>query len=301
MKFNSITYFIEQALKNIFKKQLMSISSILTVVSCIFIVVLSYCVAVNINYMLDLPEAKNITVFLDDSIAPEERSALFGQVRKIDCVSDVRYVSPDESLLHLKKTIGADMEDIFDILNEDNPLRHSFEITVESSKYQKQVSDELKAMTVHGISKVNDMVDIANILVSLNNAVKIAGIVIVLILALFAVTIVMNTIRLTVNSRRAEIGIMKYVGATDWFIKWPFVIEGFIIGIVGGIIPSLVCWFFYGGIISSINNADNFLGRILEFRDASTIFPFITPVAVVLGGAIGVIGSITSIRKHLDV
>jgi cell division transport system permease protein len=110
----------------------------------------------------------------------------------------------------------------------------------------------------------------------------------------------MNTIKLTVFIRKSEINIMKYVGATDWFIRWPFVIEGIVIGLIGAVIPCVVCWLGYDGMISYISSYD-FLSSIAQLKSASDIFFTIAPIALVIGVLLGVIGSISSLERHLNV
>jgi len=122
-------------------------------------------------------------------------------------------------------------------------------------------------------------------------------------LAILSIAIITNTIKLTVNSRRNEIIIMKYVGATDWFIRWPFVIEGVLIGMFGGILPLGIIWFLYDGIIENVTQSGLFAVLLEGFpvRSSMDIFPIITPFILLLGMLIGVLGSITSMRKHLNV
>ena len=125
--------------------------------------------------------------------------------------------------------------------------------------------------------------------------------VVMLILGVLAVVIITNTIKLTVNNRRNEIIIMKYVGATDWFIKWPFVIEGMLIGIVGAVIPLGIAWFSYDGLVDNVRYSEFAMFMQLPFRSASELFPIFAPVTVILGVGIGVLGSISAMRKYLSV
>ena len=152
-----------------------------------------------------------------------------------------------------------------------------------------------------GIEKIRHSQKESDILLAVNNTVRIASIIIILILAIISVTIIVNTIKLTVYVRKTEINIMKYVGATDWFIRWPFVIEGIIIGIIGSIIPIVICIFGYSKVTSLMYEKMSFIRNYVEFKDTLSMFLAIAPVTVVLGILLGVIGSVNSIKKHLNV
>ena len=137
-------------------------------------------------------------------------------------------------------------------------------------------------------------------LTSLNNAVRIISVVMILILGLLSVIIIMNTIKLTVNNRRTEIIIMKYVGATEWFIKWPFVIEGILIGLSGALIPIILSWVLYERAVNAIRSSVEIFASMLAFKNGVELFPILIPLALVLGALIGTMGSITSMRRYLS-
>ena len=129
----------------------------------------------------------------------------------------------------------------------------------------------------------------------------ILSIIIIFILAIISVAIIVNTIKLTVYVRKTEINIMKYVGATDWFIRWPFVIEGVLIGIIGSVIPIIICMFGYEKVVEIIYEKMSFIKNYVEFKDTLSMFLAIAPVTITLGTLLGVIGSVNSIKKHLNV
>ncbi len=138
-----------------------------------------------------------------------------------------------------------------------------------------------------------------DVIIGINNIIRIASIIIILFLGLVSVIIIMNTIKLTVNNRKIEINIMKYVGATDSFIRWPFIIEGMIIGLIGAAIPTALCWFSYGKAIDLINANIPALTSLVEFKSVYSVFAVLIPFSLVLGVIIGAIGSVTSIKRHL--
>ena len=130
---------------------------------------------------------------------------------------------------------------------------------------------------------------------------QVAGILVMLVLGVISVMIIINTIRISVMNRRVEINIMKYVGATDWFIRWPFIIEGIIIGLIGAILPMLVGMPMYGKTVSLFYNHIPFVENFVRFRVVGDVFSFVLPAALIFGILLGVVGSVTSIRKHLQV
>ena len=130
---------------------------------------------------------------------------------------------------------------------------------------------------------------------------KIVSVVIIAILAIISIGIIMNTIKLTVIIRKNEIGIMKYVGATDWFIRWPFIVEGVIIGLIGAAIPSVISWLSYDRIVDYFNTHISVLNTLVSLKSGSEIFIVTIPVALLVGALLGAVGSITSVRKHLRV
>lgn len=302
--FGSIKYYISEAFVSLARNSLMSLSSIATVASCIFIVVFSYCVATNLDYILEqLEDSVELSVFIDSSLDVQQVEDIYNKISSIEHVTKVEYISPDEALKSFAQRLG-DSTGILEGFEADNPLRPSFTISLDDPKNQDGVINELDSeqMRALGVANVLHARDELNMLMSINNVVRIVSIIIILILGILAVVIITNTIRLTVNSRRNEITIMKYVGATDWFIKWPFVIEGILIGLIGAALPVFIFWASYGKIIDTLYNSYEFFRTLdFKFRTGLEIFPALVPIGIVLGSLIGTIGSITSMRKHLDV
>lgn len=300
----SIKYYISEAFRSLIRNSLMSLSSIATVASCIFIVVFSFCIASNIDFILEqVEETVGLSVFLDNSLSEEQVKDLRNTISEIEHIARVEYVSSEDALSSFADWLG-DSKDIVKDLENDNPLPRSFTITLDNLKNQNEVIEALESTKIRsmGVSKVRHAKETMSVLTAINNAVRIISLFIILILGVLSVVIITNTIKLTVNSRRNEITIMKYVGATDWFIKWPFVIEGILIGIIGASLPVFIFWAGYGSIIDAILSRYAILGTLeFQFKTGIEIFPFLIPVGVFLGSLIGILGSVTSMRKHLNV
>ena len=299
MKPSTIKYFFRESFSGLKKNMLMTMASMVAVAACISILSFSYCVGSNLQYMLDqMEDSIGISVFLKGELSGEEIEKMKKEIGKIDHVEDVQYISPADALDDLKQDWGAD-EDIFVGLDEaNNPLSHSFQISLDKIENQNGVLNALE--NVDGIDNVRHGQTETELLMKANRIFGIASVIVMLLLGAISVMIIMNTIRISVVNRRIEINIMKYVGATDWFIRWPFIIEGIIIGVVGAIIPLVIGFPVYAQVTSAIFN---YLPMItfVQFKLTGDVFGFLFPFGIIFGIALGVIGSVTSIRKHLRV
>ncbi|WP_312043096.1 permease-like cell division protein FtsX [Anaerotignum sp.] len=299
MRPSTIKYFLKEGLSGLKKNLLMTVASIVAVMACISIMSFSYCVASNLQHILQqMEDSIGISVFLGGNPTSQEIEEMKTKISKIDHVLDVQYISPGDALEALKKDWGAD-EDIFEGLDEtNNPLSHSFQITLDSIDNQGSVLATLKG--IDGIDNIRHGQTETELIMKANKVFNIASILVMLVLGVISIMIIMNTIRISVVNRRIEINIMKYVGATDWFIRWPFIIEGVIIGLVGAVIPLLIGMPIYAKIISSLYGYFPVI-KMVQFLLTGDIFIVLFPVALVFGVLLGVIGSVTSIRKHLQV
>ena len=299
MKPSTIKYFFRESFSGLKKNLLMTMASMVAVAACISILSFSYCVGSNLQYMLDqMEDSIGISVFLKGELTGEEIEKLKEEIGKIDHVEGVEYISPADALDELKKDWGAE-EDIFIGLDEaNNPLSHSFQITLDKIENQNGVLTALE--NVDGIDNVRHGQTETELLMKANRIFSVASVIVMLMLGIISVMIIMNTIRISVVNRRIEINIMKYVGATDWFIRWPFVIEGIIIGLAGALVPLIIGFPIYAKITSAIFE---YLPMItfVQFRLTGDVFGFLFPCGILFGIALGVIGSVTSIRKHLRV
>lgn len=299
MRPSTIKYFVREGLSGLKKNLLMTMASIVAVAACISILSFSYCVGSNLQYMLNqMEDSIGISVFLKGELTGEEIEKMKTEIGKIDHVENVQYISPADALDELKKDWGAD-EDIFVGLDdENNPLSHSFQISLDKIENQNGVLTALE--NVDGIDNVRHGQTETELLMKANRIFSAASVIVMLLLGVISVMIIMNTIRISVVNRRVEINIMKYVGATDWFIRWPFVIEGIIIGLVGAAVPLIIGFPIYAKVTSAIYEYLPVI-KFIQFRLTGDVFGFLFPFGIVFGIGLGVIGSVTSIRKHLRV
>jgi len=299
MRPSSIKYFLKEGFTGLFRNRLMTIASIATVAACIFIVTASVCIVQNLTSVLDqIEDNVGVAVFLEDDLSSEEISNLRDDMMAIDHVTMVTYISPEEALDSIKDEWDA-AEILEGFEGENNPLSHSFEIALENIEYQNEVLETLNSMK--GVRNIRHAQTETDIILKINNILSIVGVVIVAILAMVSIVLIVNTIKISVYTRKTEINIMKYVGATDWFIRWPFVIEGIMIGLIGSVIPIAVSWPVYDKIVEVIYSYIPVISNIATLLSGAEIFSKMIPFLLGAGIFLGVAGSVTSIRKYLKV
>jgi len=240
-----------------------------------------------------------LVVFIDDD-APVELPIIWDRIMAIPNVRMVEYIPPeaDVNVDMLAEQFGEGTT-LYYAMMLNNPFRHAFSVDIYNIQFHDDVVEALDALSAYGIDTISQEQDLANMLWNLTRMVQTVSIIVIFILGLISIVIIINTIRITVGSRQAEINIMKYVGATDWFIRWPFIIEGIIIGLLGAAIPAIICVIWYDSIIQRMT--DVHLLDFMHFLPGSAVLFYVVPLALVLGAFIGLFGSTVSIRQYLKV
>lgn len=301
MKIRSIRHYINEAFIGLLRNRLMSFASIMTVASCIFMLSISFCIASNLDGILKQVEGTvGLTVYIERDLSAEKVNELFSKVKTLDNVKNVKYISAEDALNSFKDDLGEDNQ-LPAGLEKDNPLPRSFNIDINEASKQDELVKELEKLIPEGIAQIRHQKYIVDVLSAINNGVRIVSIITIIILVIVSVVIITNTIRIAVNNRRVEINIMKYVGATDWFIRWPFIIEGMLIGLIGSALPLGLCMVGYNKILSLFYEKMPMIENIVVFKPGIDIFSTLVPITLILGTSIGTFGSVTSIRKHLKV
>ncbi len=302
MKISSFRYFFKEAFKSLAKNSLMTFASVITVASCIFILITSYNIATNVSYTLSNFESSiGLTVFINDDLSNEQISILFDELNSRENVKNVIFVNSDEAFQSFKDSLGEDSRFLDGI--PASILPRSFEIYLNDNTYSEEFINGLLLETGEGLyySSVRHAQQETDILIQINNIIKVVSIALIIGLGFISTIIIVNTIKIAVNNRKTEINIMKYIGATDWFIRWPFVIEGILIGIIGAIIPISFSFFMYNRTIDYLTENLAIAMSFISFLEVSEVFAVTTPMSFLMGISIGVLGSVTSIRKHLYV
>ena len=296
----TLGYGIKQGFKNIVQNKIFSLVAIGTIAICLFLLGLFYALLSNFQHMMYNVESNvGLTVFFDSGIEPEEIDSLGEQIRKLDGVETVDYISPTEAWKKFQKEMYQGKENLEDTFGDENPLQDSasFEITLTRVSKQATVSKQIKEMK--GIRKVNGSSTVAKSLSSANMLVAYVSATIIGLLLLVSVFLINNAVATGIRVRKDEISIIKMIGATDGFIRAPFLVEGLVIGLIGAIIPIIVLWVLYERVIQFVLEHFSALSQWLTFVAPSKEFATLIPMSLLVGVGIGFIGSALSVRNHL--
>ena len=243
MKISTAEYFITESLNSIRRNGLMSLASLMTVALSLLILGVFIILVMNLNHMASVLESQaQVTVYLQDTLKEVEVREIGTRITKLPGVTRVNFIAKEEAMNRFKQRLG-EQQGLLAELGEANPLPNSFEVKLDRPERVKPVA--LAIAQLKGVEAARYGQEVVEQLFNLTRMVRIFGVVLILFLGLAALFIIVNTIRLTVFARRREIGIMKYVGATDWFIRWPFIIEGVLLGFLGACIAVLPLTQFY--------------------------------------------------------
>ena len=296
MKINTINYFIVDALKSIKRNITVSFAAMLTVLVTFFVLGTFTLVGLNFNKTIeDVADKIEIKVYLQDDIKLVNKREVEIKLSEQDGVKAVTYESKDEAFTKLKKDLEGNSGMLEGYSLENNPLASSYIVTLEDASYASNVTKAVEDMT--GVESVTNQQELIEKISRVVDFVQILGVILFFVFIGVSIFLIMNTIKLAVYSRRREVGIMKFVGATDWFIRWPFVIEGIVIGAIGALLSSIVLYFAYNAVFKWIVSS-MFIVNLVQPQ-----FVLTTLLACFVGGGIliGAIGSIFALRKFLIV
>lgn len=295
MRIRTWGYFIKEALASLVRNAWMTVASVGTVTVALLILGTFLLLAVNLEHMATTVESQvEITAYLEDGLSDNEITALSKKISAISGVEQVKFVSKGEALKRLADRLGEN-KSLLEGYESDNPLRHSYEVRTQQAEDVLRVAETLAQ--IKGIGEVKYGREIVEKLLEFTRVVRIVGLVLMVGLAVAALFIIANTIRLTVYARRREIGIMKFVGGTDWFIRWPFIIEGLVLGVLGSGLASIVLVYLYRAVLRSVEaNLP-----ILPMLGANPLLGNVVKLLLTTGGLIGMVGSTISLRKFLKV
>lgn len=302
MRISTFFYSLKQGLINIWRNKMFSLASIATMGACIFLFGLFFSIVVNFQSMVkDAESGVAITVFFDKGISDEQIEEIGTIIDKRVEVSKKVFVSADEAWEEFKEVYFEGNEEAASSFAEDNPLANSasYEIYMNDISMQSTLVQYLES--IDGVREVKQSEVVANTLTDFNKLIGYISAGIILILLGVSVFLISNTITVGISVRREEIGIMKLIGATDYFVRAPFVVEGILIGLIGAVLPLGLLYVLYGKIINYIGEKFTFISSMMKFLPVAEVFQTLVPVALILGVGIGFIGSKITIRKHLKV
>ena len=317
MRISTFGYVGKQGVKNIWRNKMFSLASIATMSACIFLFGLFFSILVNFQYIIkSAEEGVAITVFFNDDATEEQKDAIGEQLKSRDDVSKVNYISADDAWESFQKEYFGDNPELAEGFKDDNPLAssdnyevymktlkgNSKDLIAKSKSLSATQQDLVKfAQSLDGVREVKKSDVVANTLSSVNMLVAYVSIAIIAILLGVSIFLISNTVTTGITVRKEEIAIMKYIGAKDFVVRSPFVIEGLIIGLFGAVIPLALLYFLYDKAVGYIMEKFSILKNIITFLPVGNVYIYLLPIGLAMGIGIGFLGSYFTVRKHLRV
>ncbi len=298
MRISTFFYTIKQGLINIFRNKWFSLASIATIGACLFLFGVFYAILTNFQYIVKTAqEGVSVTIFFDEGLSQERIEEIGALIDKRPEVSKKEFISADEAWESFKEDYLGEYADGF----TENPLADSanFQIYLSDVSLQPALVTYLEGL--EGVRTVNRSEITASTLTGINALIAYISVGIIAILFAVSIFLISNTVTIGISVRKEEITIMKYIGATDFFVRSPFVIEGMLIGVIGAVIPIGIIYVLYNKVIEYIMLKFATLTQLLSFVPVEIIFGKLLPISVIMGVGIGFLGSITTVRKHLRV
>lgn len=302
MRISTFWYCFKQGTNNIYRNILFSLASIATVSACIFLFCLFFSIVINVQYVVKNTESTvGITVFFDDGLDQSRITEIGNQIKARDDVKEVKFTSAEEAWNEAKQEYFGDMQDLAEGFEEDNPLANSSSYTI----FLKDLADQDQVVNwlsgIDGVRRVNYSKTAAEGMTSLSRFIGVLSILVIGVLLAVAIFLISNTISVAAAFRKNENQIMKLIGATNYMIRAPFVVEGIIIGLMGAIIPLAAIYFLYKTAVEYVVSRFSILSGLFQFLPVGAVFPYMAVTALALGVGIGFFVSFFTIRKHLKV
>ena len=302
MKWSSFKYLVRQGIHSLGTHSMMTFASIGVLTVCLVLTGIAYLFSVNVDSLIDYLGSQNETVvYLNPDLNEEQTAAVDTAIRSISGVSGVEYVSKEDVLSTYKGYMSEQYADLWDAFDNDNPFKANYRVTVKDLDDIQRISDKLSA--IEGVDSVSAPLAMSNVFVQVQDVVTFAGYGLVAVLAVVAVVVISNTIRITVFARRREINIMKYVGATNGFIRLPFFVEGMAAGLISAFIASVIVLGGYWVLTYYSDLVPGFWRSLLSESvvPVTDVWYKVVPAFAAFSVLMGGVGSLVSIRKHLDV
>lgn len=301
MRINTFFYSVHQGIKNIWRNKMFSLASTATMAACIFMFGIFYILITNFTASVQsIEEGVSVTVFFEEGITEAQIQNIGDSIDRRVEVSKNEFISAEEAWADYKNIYFEGREELAEGFT-DNPLANSahYQVYLNDVSMQKSLVSYLK--TIPGVREVKQSAQVANTLIDFNRLLGYVSFGIIFILLCVAIFLISNTVTVGISVRREEIAIMKLIGATDYLVRAPFVVEGVVIGMIGAAIPLVLLYFMYQRIILSVADKFSFISTLIAFVPVREVFRVLVPVAILLGAGIGFIGSKFTIRRHLKV
>ena len=299
MRFSTLIYTIKQGIVNIFRNKWYSLASMATISAGLFMFGIFYSLVANFQYIVkEAQDGVAVTVFFEEGISDERIAEIGSLIEKRAEVSHVNFVSADAAWESFKDDYLGEYADGF---GDDNPLPNSANYEVYLNDVSMQDSLVTYVESLDGVRRVNRSEVTANTLSGMNKLIGYASAGIIAILLAVSIFLISNTVTIGISVRKEEINIMKYIGATDFFVRAPFVIEGILIGLAGSVLPLAIIYVIYNNVIAYVSTRFSMLSQLLKFLTVDQVFQVLMPISLIIGIGIGFFGSFSTVRKHIRV
>ena len=303
MKPRSFLYALKQGFKNIWRNRMFSLASIATMTACILVFGIFFSILMNVNFMIrTLEEEVGVTVLFDEGLDDATIKDIGTKIEKMDHVTSVKFTSAEEAWEKFQKEYFGDNPEYAESFASDNPLANSASYTVQVDEIENQNSVVAEIEKLKGVRQVNQSAAATKTLVSFNRLFMYVSIGIIAVLLVVAIFLISNIVNMGISVRRNEIAIMKLIGATDAFVRAPFIVEGILLGVIGAALPLVFLYFTYDKMVDMILSRFEILSSISEsLPTVNQVFSSLVPVGLALGLGIGLLGSFITVRRHLDI
>ncbi len=295
-------YSVKQGIKSMRKNRMFTLASIGTMAACLFLFGMFYFIVSNFNHMVkEVETSVGVTVFFEEGISQEQIDSIGEAIKAREEVDHMDFISAEKAWDQFVKDNFKENPELVNSFGTDNPLKDSasWQVFIKDISAQEEVAAYIE--TIEGVRLVKRSDDTAKGLENANKLISYISIAIILILLAVSIFLINSTISTGITVRRAEIGIMRLMGASDFFIRAPFIVEGVVIGIIGASIPLVILVVSYDFIINYINNKFQLISNWLTFLEAAQIFSILIPLCLLIGIGIGFLGSFFTVRKHLNI
>ena len=300
MKYNILGYLIGEGFSNVFKNKKSTGASLMIMCATMIIFGIFLMLGENINHFVkEIESEQGIQVFIKNEATQDQVEELGEKIRNLDGVSTTQFVSKEDALNQMKEKFGDKQDLLEGYEGENNIFTASYVVTLTDLNQSKSIQDQI--LTFENVKKITSKDETVTTLIDLANGIKIVTGVILALLIIISIFIISNTIKLTVHARRKEISIMKYVGATNGFIRWPFIVEGMIIGLIASAISIVIVGIAYSFVAKQLVNSQFMQVINMSLISFGDMFNSIILVYMLLGIGIGALGSVISMRKYLKV
>ncbi len=302
MKLRSIKRGIGDGVRSVFRNGMMTFASIATITVCLIVLGITFCLVWNVQAITaQMDDNLSIVVFMKEGITKAETNNLLYKLDKRPEVASYTYISADDAWEQFQKELlgGGDVDPELLEYVDENPLKDSanIEIILSSASAQQSLTEYLESLPQ--VRKINGSSETAKVLASASRLIGIVGLALILLLIVVSILLISNTVRLSVYVRREEISIMKYMGASNSFVRLPFVVEGIVIGLLGAVIPCLVIYFGYDRLLKVLTDRFGEITTLVSFVPVNDIIKILFPLYAVLSIVVGTWGAVSYMNKYL--